>query len=123
MAITCVEPTYVARKKTKIVKRKKKSALLSLHCVSSCALVCVRERARERERERERAKRDADEGRWEEMAGLVEQLLQQDKATQLGLGLALVVLVTGTVYIWYSNRKPTSKDFFQSSPSLNMITF
>ncbi len=54
MAITCVEPTYVARKKTKIVKRKKKSALLSLHCVSSCALVCVRERARERERERER---------------------------------------------------------------------
>jgi hypothetical protein len=85
--------------------------------------LCACESERERERERERAKRDADEGRWEEMAGLVEQLLQQDKATQLGLGLALVVLVTGTVYIWYSNRKPTSKDFFQSSPSLNMITF
>jgi hypothetical protein len=57
------------------------------------------------------------------MAGLVEQLLQQDKVTQFGLGLALVVLVAATVYIWYSNRKPASNDFFQSSPSLNMITF
>ncbi len=81
------------------------------------------ERERERERESEEGRGRGDEGRWEEMAGLVEQLLQQDKATQLGLGLALVVLVAATVYIWYSNRKPASKDFFQSSPSLNMITF
>ncbi len=81
------------------------------------------ERETERETESEEGRGRGDEGRWEEMAGLVEQLLEQDKATQLGLGLALVVLVAGTVYIWYSNRKPRSKDSFQSRPSLNMITF
>ncbi len=88
MAITCVEPTYVARKKTKIVKRKKKSALLSLHCVSSCALVCVRERARERERERE-----SEEGRGRGTLGRdggiggATAAAGQGNATRVGLGV------------------------------------
>jgi len=40
------------------------------------------------------------------MAGLMGQLQQQDRATQVGLSLALVAVVAGAAYVWYANRKP-----------------
>jgi hypothetical protein len=50
------------------------------------------------------------------MAGLMGQLQQQDRATQVGLSLALVAVVAGAAYVWYANRKPRSKHFFSFTP-------
>ncbi len=87
MAITFVKPTYIARKKTKIVKRKRRApSSLSLHCVSSCALVCVRERERARERRGTRTRGRGTLGRDGGIGG-ASAAAGQGNATRVGLGV------------------------------------
>jgi hypothetical protein len=102
-------------------------------CTFRVSRVSRAESTREREREREHSNRgsqtrergvclggkreSSSSGRpWREMGGLMGQLQQQDRATQVGLSLALVAVVAGAAYIWYANRKPRSKHFFSFTP-------